>query len=142
MGLALKTLYATNIENDGKIFLSGWKPEFKDGKYYWPANTPIGHDMYIDNVMDLKEDEGTIPVEIIESEQETGLWLICYDDFFGGEQHLCNFKPRFIEGTKKYDSAYEDEIWDKDEKAWSLHVDTEIKMETGDGPIPVTLKRK
>ena len=96
MGLPIRELNVTNTGDEtGRIILTKWIPEKRDdGNYYWPPNTPLGYDMWIPNVLDLKEEEGTIPVEIIESKEETGLWIICVNDYFGNEQHLyANKKP-------------------------------------------------
>lgn len=96
MGCAIKELYATNTNDEtSDILLTSWIPEKRDGKYYWPSNTPLGFDMWIPNVIDLKEEEGTTPVKIIESEEKTGLWIICADDYFGDEQYpICSFQTR------------------------------------------------
>jgi hypothetical protein len=127
MGLPIRELHVTNTGSEtGHIILTKWIPVKKDdGRYCWPPNTPLGFDMWIPNVLGLKEEEGTVSVKIVESKKETGLWLICFNDYFGDEQHLyANHKP-----------IHEDEEYN------SLHVSTDIKMEAGDGPIPVTLER-
>lgn len=65
--------------------------------------------MWIPNVLDLKIEEGTIRVEVIKSEKETGLWLICEDGDFLEEQWLKTYKPKHIEGrTDKFD--YKEDI--------------------------------
>ncbi len=142
MGLAIKNkLYATNVGcESGRIFLSQWKPILKDGKYCWPPDTPLGFDMYAPNLIDIKEEEGPVMVKVVPCEEETGLWLICYDDYFGGEQHLYNFKPRFKEGTNKFDYDYAEKLNIGDD-IFGLHIDVKDDMVTGDGPIPVTLER-
>lgn len=141
MGLGIKKFYATNTADESKnIFLSGWKPIKKENGYCWPPNTALGADMWIPNVLDLKEEEGTVEVEIIKSETETGLWMACEDDYFIGEQWLYTFKPIFKEDGKRIDwtKLEEDETIDEFN---SIHVRTDIDTETGD-VIPVTLKRK
>jgi hypothetical protein len=146
MGCPITTLHVTNTgDSSGSIILTKWIPvkEIVDGKrmYKWPPDTPIGFDLWIPNVLDLKEDEETVPVEIVASDKETGLWLVCYDDYFGDEQHLYAHKPRFVEGTKKLDWEYEDS--EENDFDMGLHVAVDsIKMKAGDGPIPVTLIRK
>ena len=136
MGLPIRDLKATNIE--GQVLISKWTPEKReDGKYYMPRETPIGLSMWIPNVLGLKEEEGTVDVRIIKATEETGLWLVCFDDYFGNEQHLFDYKPRFKERTKKIDWEYDNEVGEQ----LSLHVWSEIKMIAGDGPIPVTLER-
>lgn len=147
MGLPIRELNVTNTGDEtGRIILTKWIPEKRDdGNYYWPPNTPLGYDMWIPNVLDLKEEEGTIPVEIIESKEETGLWIICVNDYFGNEQHLyANKKPIHKEEKDRFGDykGFRDWIIDSDEAYNSLHVGTNIKMEAGDEPIPVTLKRK
>ena len=146
MGLPIRELNVTNTGDEtGRIILTKWIPEKRDdGNYYWPPNTPLGYDMWIPNVLDLKEEEGTIPVEIIESKEETGLWIICVNDYFGNEQHLyANKKPIHKEEKDRFGDykGFRDWIIDSDEAYNSLHVGTNIKMEAGDEPIPVTLKR-
>lgn len=146
MGIAVRELHATNIgDKTGSIILTKWIPLKKDnGKYYCPPNTPLGLDMWIPNVLGLKEEEGTVSVKIVESKEETGLWLICFNDYFGDEQHLyANKKPIHKEENNRHGNYkdYSDWIIDEDEEYNSLHVDTDIKMEAGDGPIPVTLER-
>jgi hypothetical protein len=147
MELPIRKLNVTNTGDEtGRIILTKWIPEKRDdGNYYWPPNTPLGYDMWIPNVLDLKEEEGTIPVEIIESKEETGLWIICVNDYFGNEQHLyANKKPIHKEEKDRFGDykGFRDWIIDSDEAYNSLHVGTNIKMEAGDKPIPVTLKRK
>lgn len=147
MGLPIRGLNVTNTGDEtGRIILTKWIPEKRDdGNYYWPPNTPLGYDMWIPNVLDLKEEEGTIPVEIIESKEETGLWLICFNDYFGDEQHLyANKKPIHKEEKDRFGDykGFSDWIIDEDEEFNSIHVATDIKMVAGDEPISVTLKRK
>lgn len=148
MGLPIKELNVTNPNDEngkGDIFLSKWIPVKTENGYKWPPDTPLGYDMWIPNVLDLKIEEGTVPVEIVESEEETGLWLICVNDYFGNEQHLyANKKPIHKEEKDRYGDykGFRDWIIDEDEEYNSIHVGTDIKMEAGDGPIPVTLKRK
>ena len=143
MGLPKCNLHVTNTGDESKkILLSAYKPIKKDdGKYYMPPNTPLGYDMWVPNCLGLTEEEGIVDIEIVESKEETGLWLICYDDYFGDEQHLYTFKVRFIEGTKKVD--WDEDHYDESDNFYnSLHVGTNIKMKAGDGPIPVILVRK
>ena len=143
MGTPKRNLYVTNTNDKSKcIILSAYIPIKKeDGKYYMPDNTPLGYDMWIPNVLDLKEEEGTVRVEVIESKEETGLWLIQEDGYFLEEQWLQTDKPKYIEGrTDKFDfneKHYEENV----DFFNNLHIDTNIKMKNGDC-IPVTLKRK
>lgn len=146
MGLPINKLYATNTNDEsGRIHLSAWIPEkHEDGKYYCPKNTPIGLDHWVPNTLDLKPEEGTVEVRIIKSDKETGIWLVCFDDYFGDEQHLyAGIKPMFKEGTKNIDWKLFNKLIDDDDSAnpFTLHVGTGIKMVAGDGPIAVTLER-
>ena len=141
MGLPKKTLYATNINHEtNDIFLTAYIPIKKENRYYRPENTPLGYDMWIPNVIDLKFDDGTIQVEVIESEKETGLWLICEDGYFLEEQWLHTDKPKYVEGrTDKFD--FNEEHYEEDVDFFnSLHIDTDIKMKNGDC-INVTLRK-
>ena len=147
MGLPIRELNVTNTGDEtGRILLTEWIPDkHADGKYYWPPHTPLGYHMWIPNVLGLKIEEGTVPVEIVESEKETGLWLICVNDYFGDEQHLyANNKPIHKEEKDRFGDykGFRDWIIDEDEEYNSLHVDTDIKMKAGIEPISVTLKRK
>ena len=148
MGLPIRELNVTNPNDEngkGDIFLSKWIPVKTENGYKWPPDTPLGFDMWIPNVLDLKIEEGTVPVEIVKSEDETGLWLICVNDYFGNEQHLyANKKPIHKEEKDRFGDykGFRDWIIDEDEEYNSLHVATDIKMVAGDGPISVTLKRK
>ena len=76
MGIAHRILYATNIDReDGWIFLSAWKPILKDnGQYYRDCSQPIGGDMEIPNVLNLTFEDGIVPVKVVKSDAETGLW--------------------------------------------------------------------
>ena len=141
MGYPITEFHATNVgDKSGWIILSKFKPEKRDnGKWYPPKDTQIGYDLWIPNVIDLKEEEGVVDVDIVKSDEETGLWLICYDDYFGDEQHLYTNKPRFIEGTKKMDYEFQ-ESYDNFELGLYIWAKT-IDMKAGDGPISVTLKR-
>ena len=141
MGLPKRTLYATNTNDKSKnILLSAYIPEKRDNGYYRPKDIPLGYDMWISNVLDLKIEEGTVQVEVIMSEKETGLWLICEDDYFAEEQWLYTDKPKHKEGrTDKFDldeEHYENEV----DFFNTLHIGTNIKMKNGDC-INVTLKR-
>ena len=141
MGLAKKTLYATNTNDESEcICLSVYIPEKRDNEYYRPKDTPLGYDMWVPNCLDLKIEEGTIQVEVIESKEETGLFLIQEDGDFLEEQWLQTYKPKYIEGrTDKFDfneSHYEEDV----DFYNNLHIDTNIKMKNGDC-IPVTLQR-
>ena len=141
MGVPKRTLYATNTNDESKsIFLSAYIPEKKNGEYYQPKDIPLGYDMWIPNVLDLKFEEGTIQVEVIESEKETGLWLICEDGDFSEEQWLQTDKPKHIEGRiDKFD--FNEEHYEEDVDFYNnLHIDTDINMKNGDC-INVTLKR-
>ena len=143
MGTPKRNLYVTNTNDKSKcIILTAYIPIKKeDGKYYMPDNTPLGYDMWIPNVLDLKEEEGTVEVEVIKSDTETGLWLCCYNDYFGGEEHLYTFKPKLREDTPdRFDwneEHYEEEV----DFYNSLHISTDFDINVGDC-IPVTLKRK
>ena len=145
MGLGHSKLWATNVgDESGKIYLTAWIPEKRDGKYFWPDNTPIGGDMWVNNCLGLTEEEGTVCVDVVRSDKETGIWIICYDADFMAEQHLENFKPRFKKDGKTYDYTYQRELAERNHihvDIFGLHVNTFIEMETGDGPWPVTLVR-
>jgi len=59
MGLPCRELYATNVgDESNEILLSAYKPIKKNDGYHMPPNTPIGFDMWIPNVLDLKEEDG------------------------------------------------------------------------------------
>ena len=141
MGLGIRDLWLTKIGNEF-LLTASWKPEKKeDGRYWMPLpRTPIGLDMCIPSkISGLNIGDEPMPVKIVKSDIETGLWLICYNDYFGNEQHLYNYKPRFIEGTKEIDSKYDYELMHGKDWSWQLHVSSSIEMKAGDGPIPVTL---
>ena len=145
MGLPKRDLYVTYLGDDKTLFFSTWvPPKNKDGEYYHPSEIPIGLDMFIPNVLNIRHDDGPVKVKVVKSDKETGLWLICYDDYFGNETHLHNYKPRFRTDTKypKVDFDYEDSLCDTmDYTPWSIHVWAEdFGMKAGDGPIPVTLE--
>ena len=141
MGLPKKTLYATNTNDESqRIFLSAYIPEKRDNEYYRPKDTPLGYDMWIPNCLDLKYNEETVQVEVIESKEETGLWFIQEDGDFLEEQWLQTDKPKYMEGkTDKFDfneNHYEEDV----DFFNNLHIDTNIKMKNGDC-ISVTLQR-
>ena len=141
MGLPKRTLYATSTDDESKqIFLSAYIPEKKDNWYYRPKDIPLGYDMWIPNVLDLKFEEGTIQVEVIESEKETGLWLICENGDFLEEQWLQTSKPKHVEGrTDKFD--FNEKHYEEDVDFFNnLHIDTDIEMKNGDC-INVTLRQ-
>lgn len=141
MGLPKRTLYATNTNDESKnILLSLYIPKKKDDAYYRPKDIPLGYDMWIPNVIDLKFEDGTIQVEVIEYKEETGLWLIQEDGDFLEEQWLQTNKPKHKEGrTDKFD--FNEKHYEEDVDFFNnLHIDTDIKMKNGDC-INVTLKR-
>lgn len=141
MGLPKRTLYATNTDDETKkILLSAYIPEKIDNHYYRPPKIPLGNDMWIPNVLDLKIEEGPVRVEMVESEKETGLWLICEDGYFMNEKHLYVDKPKYVEGrTDKFDlneDHYENDV----DFYNTLHISTDIEMKNGDC-FNVTMKR-
>lgn len=142
MGLPHRILYATNVNReDGWICLSAWKPIFRDGEYYYDNSQPIGGDMMIPNVLNLTFEDGIVPVKIVKSDVETGLWLVCFNDYFGNEKHLFNYKPKtFVDKYGEFKVNFDSED-DANSDDWSMHVACEIDMVAGDGPIPVTLER-
>ena len=152
LGFTDRELYATDVgREDGKIFLSKWKPVLKDGEYHWPPNTPLGNDMWAPNVIGIKPEDGIVRVEIVPSDEETGLWYVCCDGDFLGEKWLYNFKPKlkkiencFTDGSPSYrfDGSHAREAVSEPDDVFGLHVWTDnIKMNRGDGPIPVTLRK-
>ena len=134
-----ENLTNTNDES-GLVLLSCYKPILnEDGQYYRDCTKPIGGDMWIPNVLGITFEDGVVPVKVVESQDETGLWMCCFDDYFGNELHLFNYKPTMNKETKKIDW---DEFWDDNhDERWELHIWTESNMVAGDGPIPVTLER-
>lgn len=144
MGLPQRKLYVTNLGDKFKmVLLSAWiPPKHEDGIYYHPKDIPIGLDMFIPNVLNVKYEDGPVPVKIVKSDKVTGLWVVCYDDYFGNEIHLYNYKPQFNRELQKIDYEYEEELNEKSKyELWSMHVYMENSdMIAGDGPIPVTLE--
>lgn len=141
MGLPKRTLYATNTNDESKrILLSAYIPEKREKGYYPPEEIPLGYDMWIPNCLDLKYDEGTVQVEVVESEKETGLWLICEDGNFLEEQWLVTSKPNYIEErTDKFD--LDEDHYESDVDFFNiLYISTNIEMKNGDC-IDVTLRR-
>lgn len=142
MGIPHRQLYATNTGDESKkIILTAWIPVKKEDGYHWPPNTPLGGDIWVNNSLDLKEEEGTVPVMVVQSEVETGIWLICENGYFIDEQWLYNYKPRY----KKEDPQRLDHAWAEDniegDDVFGIHISTDIDMVAGDGPLPVTLVR-
>jgi hypothetical protein len=137
-------LWVTNTgDPSGEIMLSAFKPVKKEnGKYGYPPDTPVGYEMWIPNCIDLKPEEGVVRVEIVEAEEETGLWLICVNDF-GDEQHLCAGKKPIHKSEEERFGDYKGfHDWIISEPYNSIHVSTSIKMKAGDGPLNVKPKRK
>ena len=134
MGLPIRELHLTNTGDESRrILLSKWIPiKEGPGKYKMPPDTPIGYDIWVPNLVGLTEDMGTVKVELIESEEETGIWLMCFDDYFGDEDHIfVDRKPEWIldkEGKKKSVRA---------DHYNSLHVTVPFKTKHGDGPINI-----
>ena len=153
MGLPIKELYITNPdpENlpDRHVLLTGtWKPVKKGERWIFPAGTPIGLDIWVPNIIGATEDEGPVRVEVVKSDSETGLWVICVNDYFGNEKHLYTTKPihkpveeRFGDYKGFRDWTFDDE--NDINEGWGLHVCVTgaDDMEAGDEPIPVTLRR-
>ena len=145
MGLPKDRLWVTNTGDEtGEILLSAYKPVKKeDGKYYTPPDTPVGYDMWIPNCLGLKEEEGVVRVDIVEAEEETGLWLIRVNDYFGDEQHLFAGKKPIHKSEEEWFGDYKGfHDWIISEPYNSIHISTSIKMKAGDGPINVKPKRK
>lgn len=126
--------------NHNEYFYQHIYQKKRDNEYFRPKDTPLGYDMWVPNCLDLKYDEGTVQVEVIESKKETGLWLIQENGDFLEEQWLQTDKPKYIEGrTDKFDfneNHYEENV----DFFNNLHIYTNIKMKNGDC-ISVTLKK-
>lgn len=104
----------------------------ENGKYGYPPNTPVGYEMWIPNCIDLKSEEGTVRVEIVEAEEETGLWLICVNDYFGDEQHLyAGEKPIHLPPKERFRDYKGFRDWKIEDHYNSLHIGSEIKMVAG-----------
>ena len=139
MGLPHRQLYATNTGDD-KIILTSWIPEKKDGGYYMPAGTPLGRDIWVNNTINLKEEEGTVPVMVVRSKRVTGIWIVCENGYFAAEQWLYNYKPRWDENKLRLDYEWAEKHIEGDD-IFGIHIMTDIEMKHGDGPWPVTLER-
>ena len=148
MGLPNRELYLTKIDDkSGMALLSAWIPVKKpDGLYYHPKNIPIGLDIWVPNLIGLTNEDGPAPVKVVPSDADTGLWLICLNDYFGDEQHLFTTKP--IHKEDKYGNFKGWRDWefpneDNDiNEGFGLHVYApDVKSVAGDGPIPVTFAR-
>ena len=145
MGLPKNKLWVTNTgDPSGDILLSAFKPVKKEnGKYGYPPDTPMGYEMWIPNCIDLKPEEGTVRIEIVEAEEKTGLWLICVNDYFGDEQHLYSGeKPIHLPPEERFRDYKGFRDWKIKDHYNSLHIGSEIKMVAGDGPLSVKPKRK
>ena len=144
MGLPKNRLWVTNTgDESGDILLSAYKPVKVERGYIAPPDTPIGYDMWIPNCLGLKPEEGVVRVEIVESEEETGLWLICVNDYFGDEQHLyAGGKPIHLPPEQRFGDYKGFRDWKTFDSFNSLHIGTNIKMKAGDGPLSVIPKRK
>lgn len=145
MGLPKRDLYLLNTddESDNVMLFADWFPERHedDGKWHYPKEYPLGHDMWIPNFVGLKPEDGIVKVKLEMSEEETGLWVICFDDYFGNETHIYTSKPtRKPEEERNGYNGFSD--WEfEDEDEIGLHVWIEnCGMVAGDGPLPVTIK--
>lgn len=130
MGLPKGDLWVIKIDKD--IFLAAYKPlhaGVKRGSWKSPPNTPLGYDMFIDTDFfpELTQYDDPIPVEIVEAEEETGLYIACYNDCFGNEQHLYNVKPVFNEDGTRLDRRKMQEVDELD----GLHVNSKINAKAG-----------
>lgn len=147
MGIAFRHLYATNTGDEtGLIFVSEFKPVKTEKGYKRPPKTALGFDMWIPNVLNLKEDEGTVPVKVVKSDKETGIWVICVNDYFGNEIHMYTCKPIHKPEKDRYGDYKSFRDWDfpdEEDINFGLHIWFEDldDLVAGDGPIPVTLKR-
>lgn len=151
MGLGISTiLHATVMDEDEKtILLASWVPVKKDGEFYWPQGQCLGDDIYCPNLLNLKYGE-SVPVEVVHSENETGLWLVCKDGDFIAELWLYTYKPKFVEddvnNLKKIDCKHRYTQKETDlNGCFGLHInDMHLsgfgELDSGDGPYPVTLK--
>lgn len=131
MGLAKGDLWIVKLDKD-TTFLAAYKPlqaGMKRGSWKSPPNTPLGYDMFInaDFFPEFTQYDDPIPVEIVEAEEETGLYVACYDDYFGDEQHLYNVKPVFNEAGIRLDRSK----MQKDEGLDGFHVATKIDAKAG-----------
>lgn len=146
MGIATRKLYVTNIGDDS-ILLSKYIPVKKEDGYHFSPNTAFGDDIWIPNVLNLREGEGTVPVKVVKSDIETGLWVICVNDYFGNEIHMYTCKPTHKEEKDRFGDYKSFRDWEFPEDdindVWGLHIWFKDlnDLVAGDGPIPVTLVR-
>ena len=137
MGAPISELHLTNTgDESGRLLLSKWIPiKEGPGKYTAPPDTPLGYSMWVPNFIGLKEISGTFKVELVKSDEETGIWLMCFDNYFGGETHIfVDRKPEWIldkEGKKKSVRA---------DHYNSLHVLVPFDAKHGDGPINIRFR--
>lgn len=99
MGLPKRELYLTRYSKDPEeVLLLSAYPLVKHETCWGYPNPPypLGYDIFVPlSVMPgLTFEEGPIKVDLVPSETEdSGLWMVCYNDYFGNELHVCNFKP-------------------------------------------------
>lgn len=151
MGLPFKHLYLSKSINDDILLLTGdYKPELdENGELTYPKSfynvksgkmeVPMGHDIFVPNVIGWEGVHEPMEVEAVRSTEETGIWACCFDDYFGGEHWLYTAKPEYIDNGKRGARVKSRE--DILNCGFGLHIGYEsLKMEVGEGPIPVAFK--
>lgn len=150
MGLPFSYLYLSKAKNYKHLFLTGdYKPVLTDkGVLMYPESfrneegfmeVPIGHDMYIPNIMGWVDSHEPVTVEVIRSKEDTGIWASCANGYFSGEVWIYTAKPEYIKEGKRGSKVRSSE--DKLNGGIGLHIGgSSLQMKLGEGPIPVTFR--
>lgn len=132
----------TRVDPDTeKVLLSAYIPVKKEDGWHMPEGQALFYEIWVPNLLNLIEDDGPVEVDIQLTEDETGVWAICYDDYFFEETHIytVNYSLENVGGRWKINRKLTDTSND-DNEGFGLHVC--IKgMKSGD-VSPVTFVRK
>lgn len=104
MGLGAEKLYVTNLgmedTDSGQILLSEQCPIQRiDGDEIWyTSHNSLGQTLFhVPNFLNIEPGDGSFEVVLESCQEETGLYGVDCDE----EVWLCNYKPKFIDGSNK-----------------------------------------
>lgn len=142
MGLGTQHVYVTRLtDDDPDLFLTYWPLERREGKegFFDPTNSPILLDMVAPNhIPELTSADGSVEVDVVPCEEETGLYLTCEDNYFGGEKWLYNSPVHLV--TDKYGHKHYKQ--EETEYSWPIHLQMDFDMKSYDPVKNVRLVRK
>ena len=131
----LKKLYAViDVDNPERMLITQWE---ELGTDFRPTEKtpPFWYYFYCPNFLGLTREDGKVEVKIVKSEEETGLFLICYGTDSG--LYLFNHKPDYKNGVLNLGYEIDNDL----DLPLLVYIEEGIELGRTDDPKPVSLVR-